>query len=406
MTKSKIPVVPEAAVSGVVPSPKWAEKVKNFAETCDLQAADVEAKFTTLVGKPSDKAASRLGSDQLTPFDEIVALFPDVPKAVLREAVAGLRDVQAAATPTEIATVVGPSQGFGALPALPDDDSFIAQLVTGGKAKMPALDAVAAVRAHFANTMGLFGLLDRIADGIEKHALSTDEQVPEIFEEIDLARARRRYPEELRAMGVTTRLVTKGRKDELFRRMEDVWPALREFQNELENWMRSYTEKFSGPAALASFASKVAGGPGMGLGMNMPDSGPVRDAAAAVIDVFNKAFAGTGIQVSRGLAFEAAEENKYISRTDLHVHMGFSSRDQMLKELGVAVGERVERQERATAQFVWCVMKTREILDPDMPSYIEKLCELGRNVPWDRFPARRSNGASRPLPSQGNKSFQ
>lgn len=371
----------------------WTLEVGAFAKAIGYSLDAANATLKPLVGDPSDAALAILKNAADVPDSALRDAFadPKPPVGVFNRAVRELRGMPSAppvvAAPVVAAPIV--TLGLGALPALPDDESFVAQLVTGGKAKMPALDAVAAVRASFANSMGLYGILDRIADGMEAHALSIDEPVPEIFEEIDVARARRRYPEELRAAGVTTRLVTKERKAELFRRMGAAWSELREFQGALDGWMRSWTEKAAGPAGMNAMFARMAGGPaGIGPTLSLPDTGLVRDSASGVIDAFNKAFAGNGIQVARGLAFEAAEENKYLSRNDLHVHFGCASRDEMLKKLGVAVGANVDRQERAAAQYVWCVMKSGEISDPEFPGFIERLCELGRVVPWDALTAR------------------
>lgn len=382
---------------------RWTTLIAAFAATIGSTPEVVAEKLKPLVGEPSDAAVALLENAADTPDADLKAAFADlgVPTAKLNKAIRELRGTPP--TPPSPAAPSAPAPvlaiGLGSLPALPDDESFVASLVTGGKAKMPAIDAVAAVRASFANSMGLYGILDRIADGMENHALAIDEPVPEIFEEIDLARARRRYPEELRAAGVTTRLVTKARKDELFRRMNVAWSALRGHQDTLEGWMRSWTEKASGPAGMTAMLSRFAGGPsGIGPTLSMPDTGLVRDSASGVIDAFNKAFAGNGIQVARGLAFEAQEENKYLSRNDLHVHLGCASRDEMLKKLGVAVGANVDRQERAAAQYVWCVMKSGEISDPELPGFIERLCELGRVVPWDALSGRSIAEPSRTIP--------
>ena len=56
----------------------------------------------------------------------------------------------------------------------------------------------------------------------------------------------------------------------------------------------------------------------------------------AVKDAINKAFAGTGVQISAALAYEAQEIKKSLEDPRLPALVGVANREQLLKKLGVA----------------------------------------------------------------------
>lgn len=408
MTKPKTPAVPEAAVSGVVPSSKWTEKVKNFAETCDLQAADVEAKFTTLVGKPSDKAADRLGSDKFTPFDEICALFPDVPKAVMREAVEGLRDIAVTVAPAAQAHAGAAAPVVSImLPPVPDTTSLLAALGTFGGSKVDATDVIAASQVKLAEHLGLDDIEARLSDAIEKRAVSMGEQCPPIWDELEAARTRYAHADVLKALGKPGNLISSARKKELMNRIDGLFGSLEEYQGRLTAYQEAWMQRISNPAALMAGIASMMGGMGNPAAASLseaPDTGPVLSATEGLIENWNGMFAGNGRAVARGIAADTISRRQTLERSDLPAALGASSREEMLRTLGIGVSSDLIRAERDVAQYIMGVMHLLTVGTAQLPGYVVALQQCGQNIPWTVLAGRgKANGASRPLP--GNRSF-
>ena len=139
------------------------------------------------------------------------------------------------------------------------------------------------------------------------------------------------------------------------------------------------------PALMMSALMAASGGGGMALPPGMmqpPDTGILRDNADAVADAVNRVFAGTGVQIAAALAYDASKIKGTLENLRLPALTGAANRDQMLKQLGVAVSATYPRLETNLTRFVLAVMRAK-----DQPSgneelqYFGALFMLGSQIP-------------------------
>ena len=148
-------------------------------------------------------------------------------------------------------------------------------------------------------------------------------------------------------------------------------------------------------AALMSMSGGAAGALPPGL-MQPPDTGVLRDTAEALADAVNKVFAGTGVQIAAAMAFDATKIKETLENTRLPALIGAANRDQMLRQLGVAVSATYPRMELNLTRFVLSVMRLK-----DQPAgneelqYLGALFMLGSQIPWDQL-GGGSSAARRP----------
>ena len=186
--------------------------------------------------------------------------------------------------------------------------------------------------------------------------------------------------------------------------MAAVWPGGGHDAERLAGWQKNWMTRVANPAnLLATLGAAMSGGaaglpvmPGMG---EAPDTSPIVDAASDVIDQLNRVFAGPGIPVARALAAEAIELGKLLEKPELMAAINVSTREEMLKKLGLAVTADVARTERVVTQYVLAVMELEKVQDTKLPMYIVALNQLGTNISWERLlggnSARSGRGASR-----------
>lgn len=397
---------PEVATSGAPVPPvslKFTDKVNLFAETCDLQPVDVEAKFVTLVGKPSDKAADRLGSEKLSTFDDLAALFSDVPKAVLREAIDGLRDITVTITPVAAAPVgANPSLGFSAavLPVLPDDAMLLDVLKTGGVAKVDSIDVVAAAQVLLAEGLGVYGLEKTVSEKILVRYEELGEPCPQVYYDLRKEVNRRSYAEVLNALGASGTDMSDGAKNRLLVRVKPLFGNLENFQKRLEAWWDQWMAQGQNPAmmmqAMMSIGSGVAN-PFAQLAQQPPDTSIVITAQEGFIDACNGMFGGTGKVVARAMAADALATRKILENSDLVAAIGASSREEMLKKLGLSVSSDIVRANRDASQYILGVMDLNKKSSAELPSYIVALMSLGKQIPWDVLSGRAKSKSMNPM---------
>ena len=277
-----------------------------FAGTCELEVTDVEAKFVGLVGKASDKAADRLGNEKLSPYEDLSALFPDVPKAVLREAVNGLRDIQVTAAP--VATHEGASDGaeeapfVSLLPTVPDDTNLLASLGTFQGAQIDPIDVIAAMRVKLMQQLSLSDIESRIADAIEERAVNAGEQCPPIWDEIEMQRKRFAHAEVLKALGKPGDLISAARKKELLARVSDIFERVHDYKLVLDAYREEYDRRTNNPAHMMTAITQALGRASSGRGRRLseaPSPNNVVAATEALIQSFNAMFAGNGERINR-----------------------------------------------------------------------------------------------------------
>lgn len=277
------------------------------------------------------------------------------------------------------------------LPSVPSDTSWLEALRAGGVLKVEQSTVISAIRAALAHRAGLFTIPDTLVGLMEKFADQNEEQVAPEFFKLRKQMTRRSYAEIFEAIdGLDGSYVTEGRKKQLLQRIDqNLWPAIIDFYNQLKSWQEAWMQGVANPAMMMSAMMAASGGlsgalpPGM---MQPPDTGVLRDHADAVADAVNKVFAGTGVQISSALAYDATKIKETLSNPRLPSLIGAANRDQMLRQLGVAVSATYPRLETNLTRFVLAIMQVK-----DMPAgneelqYFGTLFMLGSQIPWDQL---------------------
>lgn len=317
---------------------------------------------------------------------------------------AGLNVVQAAKlvealvppAPVAEATALGAATFDAVLPTVASDASWLEALKTGGVLKVDQSTVTAAVRAALAKKVGLFDIPIKLADAIERFADSNEEQVDASFYALRKQITRRNYAEVFAAIdGLDGSFVTDKRKQQLLERVDKhLWPAIYDFHGQLQNWQEAWMQGAANPAMF--MAALMPGSVGMPPGMMAPpETAVLRDSADAVADAINRVFAGTGVQIAAALAYDAAQIKKTMEDPRLPSMIGAANRDQMLKQLGVAVSATYPRLETNLTRFVLATLQAK-----DQPAgneeyqYFGSLYMLGQQIPWDQLGGRSKHTLS------------
>jgi hypothetical protein len=294
------------------------------------------------------------------------------------------------------------------LPSVPSEDSWLAALKVGGVLKVDESTVISAVRAALAERVGLFSALDRIVERMEEFAESSEEQVDASFFKIREEMTRRNYGDLFNAVpGFTGKYVTEARKKVFFQKVDKIfWPAIIGFNQQLASWMDTWNKGSANPAAALNAIAAMVGGGGVGMMppgmMAPPETGMLRDSADAVADAVNKVFAGVGTQISAAVGFEASKIRTMLQDGKLAALTGFPNRDQMIKQLGLAVPATYPRLETNLTRFVLGVLQVKN--QPDGPAgnqYFGGLYMLGGQIQWDQLTNDGSRSSSRPLSGIG-----
>lgn len=295
-----------------------------------------------------------------------------------------------APSPAEVATDANSTAAYAnVLPALPEDTSFLEMLKTGGVLKIDRTNVIAAMRAAIASSVGLYNLPDRLIERMEGFALEQDEPLSETFYRLQKQLTQRAYGEILSALGTSGNFVSERRKRETLARLNTLlWPELREFNAQLRTWVETWSQGAANPANMMMIIMSKGSASGiMPPGMLAPPATDVlRDKGETVIDQINKVFAGTGIPVSRALAYDAMQIREVLEDPNLPSTVGAATRDQMLKMLGIEVGAEFVRLERNVTQFALAIMELPKVAGgSDELSYLSAMWQLGSQIPWDKL---------------------
>ncbi|MEK9182305.1 MAG: hypothetical protein AAB781_01800 [Patescibacteria group bacterium] len=385
---------------------------KNVKETTEpLDSDPVAAKLKNL-GLAEDvisKIKSELGAESesdLTGLTEEDLVGVGMKKLQARKLVAALKPPPTVASPESISSGPVAAVSFDeVLPAVPTDASWLEALRTGGVLKVDQSTVISVIRAALAHRAGLFEIPDSLVRLMEKFADENDDQVDPEFFKLRKQMTRRSYAEIFEAIdGLDGSYVTEGRKKQLFSRVDQyLWPAIIAFYDQLRSWQEAWVQGAGNPALMMSALMAASGGGGMALPPGMmqpPDTGILRDNADAVADAVNRVFAGTGVQIAAALAYDASKIKGTLENSRLPALTGAANRDQMLKQLGVAVSATYPRLETNLTRFVLAVMRAK-----DQPSgneelqYFGALFMLGSQIPWDQLggsasPRRTTAGVS------------
>lgn len=408
----------------VTASARWTELVTAFALTIGSTFDAVTAKLLSdAVNTADDASLSVLASPTDMPDATWAELFPApaVKRPMLNRAVAALRTaVNGVAAPAAAPGLplnpapAAPVAMASLMKPLPDDTAFLSMLVTGGRlnGSVTPADAAVAVRVALASGVGLYDVPDRLVEAIEAHSEALETPADASVYDVITSITEREYAPILRALGAPQRAISASeRKKFLARAAATLFPGLRRFHAALAGWYEQYKVERSDPGMLIQ---AFTGGLSGLMPMVATDTSTLRSAAADLITMVNKLFSGlTAIPSARAMATDAVRilgqlnDPRYISAA------GFTSRDEMLRKLGVNVTDHFARVERAVATYAINAMDIGNVPDAQLPLFAQQLFMLGATIPWDTLGTSAvsdsgndgSKNGARPKGPAGFKSF-
>ncbi|MBU1180356.1 hypothetical protein KJ885_05410 [Patescibacteria group bacterium] len=378
----------EEAVSEAPSTPAgWQERVGAFADKVGKPLDEVTKALKDLVGEPGDDALECLADGENCPDSDLMEALGElnIPKAKLRKNLAVLRGPRPETPVVETNTVSAHRAAMAILPDLPDTESFLAALRTGGVCKIDRTVVYSAVKTGLAARFGLYDLPKLLLDAIEQHAESLDEPCGDIFYTVEKLVHQRVYADVLG--GVSGRVVSEKRKNQLIQRLDThLWQALYGFHQEVKNWQEMWQAGSANPGMLVHmFLAQHT--PGMQLPPGMmapPETVQLQDAALSVNDMINKAFSGAGVPVAKAMAVEAQKVVDLLNTEGLPGAIGAPNREQMLKMLKTAVTADYERLERNLAKYALAVMEFPKVSAESEYVYLSAMIQLGLAIPWDK----------------------
>lgn len=327
-------------------------------------------------------------------------------KLPARKLAASLKPATTPAPATTEAPAAVTAVSFDAvLPPVPSDESWLQALKIGGVLKIDQSSVIGAIRAALAHRAGLFGIPERIVEMMERFADENEEPVDSEYFKLRRLLTRRTYAEVFEAIdGLDGSYVTEARKRQLLGRIDGhLWPAISGFYDQLKSWQEAWMAGAANPAMMMNAILAASGGglgmmpPGM---MAPPDTGALRDYADAVNDAANKVFAGPGVQIAAALAYDATRVREIIQNPRLPTLTGAANRDQMIRQLGVAVPATYPRLETNLTRFVLSILKAKDVpAGNEELQYFGTLFMLGSQIPWNELGA---SGSTRPTGIGGN----
>lgn len=365
--------------------------LSGFATAIGKDVEAVKTALQPLVGECTEETVELLANADDTPDADIKAAFTGVPVAKLNKAIRDHFRAKPEA-PAVASAQAAPVASFDALPQVPDDGSWLMLLTTSAELKVDPTTVLAAVRAAIAGRHGVYDVLNLLAAQIEAHSVATDVAVPDLFWKLQKQIFRANYGEIFAAMDITGDFMTQERKSDFITRLDNrLWPALIGFQSKLKGWMDSWQAGSSNPAAMFAVLNVALAGSGSGLTMppgtmQPPNTDGLREAAEGINLVINGIFSGTGIAVARALAYEAHGVKEVLENSQLPMMVGAKNREQVLKQLGVAVTADYVRMERNITRFVLAILELPKVTAGNAEiAYVSSLVQLGNQIPWDNF---------------------
>lgn len=167
-----------------------------------------------------------------------------------------------------------------------------------------------------------------------------------------------------------------------------LWTQIESFQDQLAAWNKNWNETANNPAMLTStiVSALTSGASAMPTGMMQPpDTAYLKDAAESTIAVINKIFAGFGIPIARALAYEAQQIKTILENDKLPMMIGATSRELMLKMLGVDVTSDYVRLERNLVQYVVAIMEYPKVTSGQNELlYLSEMLKLGISIDFNK----------------------
>lgn len=369
----------------------WDERVGAFSRAVGKTTEEVGPALVGIIGEPSEDALAILADTTATPDADIKEALKGlkIPSGKINMHLAKLRG-----TPKPVEATTAPASGaamqaLAILPAVPDETSFLEMLKTGGVLKVETTEVLSAVKAALAKRVNLFELPERILEKMEAFAMAQEEPCGEAFFKLQRVLTERRYGDVLSALGVPGSYVSDRRKKEFFSRLEArLWTALGSFHTQLTAWQQAWMQGMANPGMLMmAMTAGHAGGvmpPGM---MAPPDTSSLRAVGEEVINDINRVFAGPGIPVARALAYDATRIMGILNDPNLPGQLGVGTKDQMLKELGIAVGADIVRTEQSVTRYCLAIMSLPKVTADAELAYLAAMIQLGLTIPWDKLDA-------------------
>ena len=253
--------------------------------------------------------------------------------------------------------------------------------------------------AGLADQFGLFEVPEKLVDLMLQRADELSEPCGKEFYSLLKLVRRKRYAEVLEAMDIEAAFVTKRRKTDLIHRVKMVlWVALRDFHRAMRDWKKAWLADMgeNQMLAMAVALSQRTDGTAMPEGLvTPPDTGMLYDAAEAVNDAINTLFSGMRLPVAVAMATEAKKIKELLDNKDLPQAIGATTRDEMLRILGVAATANDVRLEQSLARFTLAILLLPNCKDePNEYKFLSQLFQLGQQIKWDELLSGRNDGSS------------
>lgn len=272
------------------------------------------------------------------------------------------------------------------LPDIPTEESWLADLKTGGILQIDRNSYISAVRAAIAERTGIYEVPKKLVEAMEAFALENQQPVSPEFYELSKQLTRRNYSEIFAAVeGIDGTFVTERRKSELFNRLNEyVWPVLQTSAAQFKVWYETWVNTSNNPAALAMAMRGIQGGammlpPGMGTA---PDTSVLRDLGDDLREAINKALAGVGTSVAAALAYDYTKIRKVLDKSDLPSKVGVANRDQLFKKLGLNIDSTLVRTERNIVRYILGLIEADRQASDQEAFYFGELYTLGTQINW------------------------
>ena len=162
-------------------SSSWTDCITKFAEAVGIPAAEIEKVLTPLVGEPGDEALGYLNDVAAVSDSDIKNALADfkIPSGKLNAHLSKLRGEKPVEEKKEPSSVI--TSSLSILPVVPDDQSFLELLKTGGVLKVGTTEVLSAIKAALAQKVGLYKLPEKILDKMETFAIAQEEPCGEAF---------------------------------------------------------------------------------------------------------------------------------------------------------------------------------------------------------------------------------
>jgi hypothetical protein len=370
----------------------WMDRVGKFAEAVGIEIEKINEAFKPLAGEPSEEAAIIIGDVNAVSDAEIKEALKDfgIPSGKLNMHLAKLRPEKAVIEEESTEKKAVASMSLSILPSVPDPQSFLEMLKVGGVLKVGVTEVLSAIKAALAQRVGLYKLPEKILERMEEFSEKQEQPCGESFYTMQNLITEKKYGDILSVLGVKGSYVTEGRKKAFFEKLEArLWSSLIDFHKQLDAWQKSWAQGFNPGMIAMAMVSQQSGTPMPGGMMNPPDTSGLQAAGEAVINEINKVFAGVGIPIARALAYDATRIMTILETKDLPAQIGAATKDQMIKDLGVAVGSDVVKMEQSLTRYTLAIMRLPEV-EPgnDEIAYLSAMLQLGATIPWDKLTAK------------------